>query len=718
MGIKYSLSRVDRQPQEIVATRECWSNTMIERLKAAYVDNTRVKLAAFAGLLLFAGIFVVLSGGFPPWAWRFLFSSVVPNLPHLLTQQGGGVFLPLLGLILLSLSLLIVWVVIVTLMIKIGTRLWLDYRSSQHFNMDLQEAEQLAERDLASDELDRWFEGEKRNAPMPMQRGPLSVPESGSTSALHSSATEAMQTSMPQRREYATAGRAARVSGGGLIFPETPTPPASPNFMAPVAPVAPFAPFASTAPAPTSLLRERSAPWLQPETGRYGEQNSGEGNKENEDWLNDQRPSYNPTSPISSAGSTNATNSSSFPPFSPLANPARKPLRVVPPPHVEETADSDSEQSIDKAFSALLERERAGQSTQSGSSRYPTRPEWADVEDVPDTSDFAMEAMDTINTRPEPPDPSILLAPAVNSDADFDPSTAGDAHLNIYDTIPFDESKLPQHGDESDEMPRLVVGIGLDPGIKRRDAPNEDSIFAIQGMRITDSGPLPAGLFVVADGMGGHANGREASRTAIHTVSDVIVPALLRDVSGRDAAEEETIFQDMLKDGVHRANLAIYRRNRESPEMMGTTLTAALIANSTAYIGNVGDSRTYLYRPSTGLHKVTRDHSEVARLVEAGAIAPEEIYTHPKRNRIYRCLGERASVEMDAFVIHLQPGDVLLLCSDGLWEMVRDDALEKLVASSAHNPTQLSAILVQAALNHGGVDNISVVAVGFQQGKA
>ena len=676
---------------------------MIKRLKAAYADNIRVKLAAFAGLVLCAGIFVVLSGGFPPWAWRFLFSSVLPNLPHLLAQQGAGVFLPLLGLLLLSLSLLIVWVVLIALMIKVGMRLWQDYRARQDFSMDLQEAEQLAERTMASDELDRWFEG--RKAPAPAQHGPLSMPGSAATNALHSSATEAMQTSAPPRREYATAGRAGRVSGGSLIFPETPTPATSPTFMASMAPAVPVAPVA---PAPTSLLRERSAPWLQPEVSHYGEQNSGEGS---EDWLNDQKRPANPPSPTNSADSTNSTQGPGFPPFSLPTNPMRKQLRVVPPPALEETADMDSEESIDQAFSALLARE---QSAQPAISRYPMRPEWAEVEEVPDTSHLPAQSMDTIMERP---DPSILLAPVVDPEIDFDPSTDGDAQLNIYDTIPFDESKLMHAQDESDEMPRLVVGIGLDPGIKRRDAPNEDSIFAIQGMRITDSGSLPAGLFVVADGMGGHVNGREASRQAIHTVSDVIVPALLRDVSGRDAAEEETIFQDMLKDGVHRANLAIYRRNRELPEMMGTTLTAALIANSTAYIGNIGDSRTYLYRPSQGLQKVTRDHSEVARLVEAGAIAPEEIYTHPKRNRIYRCLGERASVEMDAFTLDLQPGDVLLLCSDGLWEMVRDDALEKLVASSAHNPTQLSAILVQAALNHGGADNISVVAVGFQQGK-
>ncbi len=314
--------------------------------------------------------------------------------------------------------------------------------------------------------------------------------------------------------------------------------------------------------------------------------------------------------------------------------------------------------------------------------------------------------------------PAIVQPSQNDPFADFDPSTNSDAQINIYDTIPFDESKILKASPQSEAngMPRLVVGIGLDPGIKRREAPNEDSIFAIQGMRITDTGAMPAGLFVVADGMGGHINGREASRIAIHTVSDVVVPALLRDVSGRDAAEEETIIQDMLKDGVHRANLSIYRRNRDTaPDMMGTTLTAALIANATAYIGNVGDSRTYLYRPSEGLKQVTRDHSEVARLVESGAIAAEEIYTHPKRNRIYRCLGERASVDMDLFTVSLIPGDVLLLCSDGLWEMVRDPALEKLIAASAHNPTQMSAILVQAALNHGGLDNISVVVVGYLQ---
>jgi serine/threonine protein phosphatase PrpC len=98
-------------------------------------------------------------------------------------------------------------------------------------------------------------------------------------------------------------------------------------------------------------------------------------------------------------------------------------------------------------------------------------------------------------------------------------------------------------------------------------------------------------------------------------------------------------------------------------------------------------------------------------MVESGAITRDEVYTHPKRNQIYRCLGEKASVEADTFVEELHPGDVLLLCSDGLWEMVRDGDMQKIIESSASHPSQTSSMLVQAALSRGGADNVSVVVV-------
>ena len=289
------------------------------------------------------------------------------------------------------------------------------------------------------------------------------------------------------------------------------------------------------------------------------------------------------------------------------------------------------------------------------------------------------------------------------------------------DTRPLDtdeERTVPntvRDDDEQEATLRLVIGIGLDPGLVRKDRPNEDSLFAIQGIRSTNNDEsVPAGLFVIADGMGGHANGGDASRLAVREISNIIVPALLRDdgTSNRDEQDEEEFFVNLLRDGVQRANHAIYQRNRNRPDMMGTTITTALVVDTTAYVVNVGDSRTYLYRAEDGLVQVTRDHSTVARLVEEGEIEPDEIYTHPQRNQIYRCLGEDPVIETDTFVVPLEPDDILLLCSDGLWEMVRDPAIEKIIASSSHLPGQISNILVQAALNGGGADNISVVVVG------
>ncbi len=155
--------------------------------------------------------------------------------------------------------------------------------------------------------------------------------------------------------------------------------------------------------------------------------------------------------------------------------------------------------------------------------------------------------------------------------------------------------------------------------------------------------------------------------------------------------------------------LAVHRCNQENGIDMGTTITAVLVLDGTAYIVNVGDSRTYLYREGEGLIRATRDHSLVARLVETGAIAPDEVYTHPARNKVYRSLGDKEEVKVDWFTRSLQEGDFLVLCSDGLWEMVRDQEIEHTLKKYGANLSQTSSALVQAALRGGGTDNISVI---------
>lgn len=276
----------------------------------------------------------------------------------------------------------------------------------------------------------------------------------------------------------------------------------------------------------------------------------------------------------------------------------------------------------------------------------------------------------------------------------------------------FDTDSTEQYGLQrwSGRNVALAVGTRTDRGIKRKHKPNEDSLFAAQGARGTDSLPLHVGLFVIADGMGGHANGQDASRKAIQTIIDFLLPKLMKVNEMQDTALER-----LLEEGVQHANQAVHQNNMEKGGDMGTTMTAALVVNTTAYVANVGDSRTYLYREGKGLKKVTNDHSVVASLVEAGIIKPDDIYTHPKRNQIYRSLGEKSVVEVDTFTVRLLPGDKLVLCSDGLWDMVRDPKIEEVIKNSLPDPNRTAEALIQAALEGGGEDNVSVIVVSVQE---
>ena len=148
---------------------------------------------------------------------------------------------------------------------------------------------------------------------------------------------------------------------------------------------------------------------------------------------------------------------------------------------------------------------------------------------------------------------------------------------------------------------------------------------------------------------------------------------------------------------------------------MGTTMTAALLWGTSIYVVNVGDSRTYLYRKSRGLRRITQDHSVVAGLVEIGVISDDEVY--PIRSAMRSCVHSVTSqtVAVDCFTVPARVGDVLLLCSDGLWEMVRDFEIDEIVRTCAPYASPMCTMLIQAALNRGGKDNISVIAVCIRE---
>jgi protein phosphatase len=305
---------------------------------------------------------------------------------------------------------------------------------------------------------------------------------------------------------------------------------------------------------------------------------------------------------------------------------------------------------------------------------------------------------------------------------------------------------------------KLTAADKSDVG-QQRDQ-NEDRSYR----RIESSEDGDRGLFIVADGMGGYKAGEVASRLAVETISrgldsffkplheqptiklapviidhdkTVILPVApatpANSVNTRPNTtntthnaqpfsdqktrklDESVLVMDVERQliaAIQQANQEIlhYGDRQPSSRGLGSTVTAALIQNNHAYIANVGDSRTYLLRKGK-LAPLTKDHSLVAKLVEARQITQDEVYTHPQRNLIYRSLGaNHKTVEVDVFHETLQTDDVLLLCSDGLWEMVRHQDLQK-VLKDTNSPQKICDVLIDMANKNGGEDNITAVVV-------
>jgi len=165
-------------------------------------------------------------------------------------------------------------------------------------------------------------------------------------------------------------------------------------------------------------------------------------------------------------------------------------------------------------------------------------------------------------------------------------------------------------------------------------------------------------------------------------------------------------------DAIAAANEAVFAERESRHSDMTTTITLAIVLGRRVYVGNLGDSRTYLW-DAQGLHRITKDHSLVQRLVDTGQITPEQVYTHPRRNIIYQSVGDRRETEPDLYTAEIGPDARLVLCSDGLWEMVRDEGIEEVLLAEP-DAQRAADRLTQNALVAGGADNIAVIIVQIE----
>jgi serine/threonine protein phosphatase PrpC len=254
---------------------------------------------------------------------------------------------------------------------------------------------------------------------------------------------------------------------------------------------------------------------------------------------------------------------------------------------------------------------------------------------------------------------------------------------------------------------RLVVGCDSDAGQVREL--DEDSLLALTLAPTYESRTGPVmGLFAVADGMGGHEGGEVASKMALQVLADAVLRSIVIPVLADENLPEEEIVA-RLRQATVAANDAVYLARQKRGNDMGTTLTTALVRDDRLFLAHVGDCRAYRWS-TDGLQQLTTDHSLVASMVASGQAAPEEIYTHPHRSVIYRSVGDQPVVEVDTDVVLLDPGDRLIVCCDGLWEMVRDEGIEDVMLQEA-DPQAASELLVQHANVAGGDDNISIIVV-------
>ncbi len=235
---------------------------------------------------------------------------------------------------------------------------------------------------------------------------------------------------------------------------------------------------------------------------------------------------------------------------------------------------------------------------------------------------------------------------------------------------------------------------------------NQDSVFATLTTLPREGADLPMGLFVIADGMGGHDSGELAGRLAVRSVAQEVISQLI--MPALDDAMTEAL-QPLMVAAVQEANRTIWDHAQTIHSDMGTTCTAVLLMGQALYIAHVGDSRAYLLEAG-GLRCLTDDHSAVGRLIQLGQLEPSAARDHPLRSQLYRTVGQQPQVQVDFIYQQFSGSSHLLLCSDGLWGMISEEDIQQALTNHLW-PHDACRELIALANLAGGEDNISAIVV-------
>ncbi|MEP7285924.1 MAG: Stp1/IreP family PP2C-type Ser/Thr phosphatase [Chloroflexota bacterium] len=276
--------------------------------------------------------------------------------------------------------------------------------------------------------------------------------------------------------------------------------------------------------------------------------------------------------------------------------------------------------------------------------------------------------------------------------------------MDIDDTneLPVDLNNATNTAETQESSPAQEVGWSIDKGVEREN--NQDSVATATLNQVSEDEAQSFGVYAVADGMGGHEAGEVASKLAVRTA----IRQLMTNVTEIDTEMPDS-YQSWLESAVTIANQVVHHKAHEDSNTMGSTLVMAVVVGHDVHIVNVGDSRAYLISPDD-IRQITHDQSFVQALLDKGVITPEQAATHPRRNVLLQSLGTNEQVSPDLFSETLDANESLLLCSDGVWNMLGDAEIARIVRA-ADTPNAACQALVDACNAAGGNDNIAAVLV-------